>query len=117
MLLPAMTGSGLSELVIDKSALAPTAMLELAVLFPALGSGVAELTDAVSLIRVPDAVLEFTFTVRTNVAVAALFSVAILQVIAPLAPTAGVVQDHPAGTGRETKVVLAGVAPEKTTVV
>src|ERR1700675_2960570 len=98
MLLPAMTGSGLSELVTDRSALAPTAMMELAVLFPTLGSGVAELIAAVSVIKVPDAVLAFTFTVSTNVAVAALFKVAMLQVIAPLAPTAGVVQDHPTGT-------------------
>src|SRR3954462_14316426 len=99
MLFPAITGSGLSELVIDKSALVPTAMLELAVLFPGFGSDVTAATLAVSLISVPTGVLLFTFTVRTNVPVAALASVAIVQEIAPVAPTAGVTHTQPAGVG------------------
>src|SRR3954465_2978060 len=109
MLFPAITGSGLSELVIDKSALVPTAMLELALLFPRFGSDVMAATLAVSEISVPTGVLLFTFTVRTKVAVAALASVAIEQVVAPVAPTAGVAHNHPAGVGSDTNVVLAGV--------
>ena len=93
-------------------------MLELALLLAGLGSGVNdELTAAVSLIRVPNGVLEFTFTVTTKFAVAAAFRVAMVQVIAPVPPTAGVVHDQPAGVGSETKVVLAGVVPENVTVV
>src|SRR5580765_7692497 len=115
MLLPAMTGSGLSALVIERSALVPTAMLELALLFPGLGSAVTALTVAVSLIRVPNGVLLFTLTVTTNVALTPLFTVAMLHVMAPFAPTAGVTHDQPTGTGKDTKVVFAGVAPENVT--
>src|SRR3977135_1441932 len=115
MLFAAITGSGLSTFVIDKSALVPTAILELALLLPAVGSGVIELTVAVSVIRVPCAVFVFTFTVSTKVALTPLFKVAMVHVIAPLAPTAGVVHDQPAGVGNDTNVVLAGVAPEKLT--
>jgi hypothetical protein len=110
-----MTGLGLSVLVIDKSALAPTAMFELALLLPPVGSGVIAAIEAVSVMMVPNAVLVFTFTVRTKVPVAALARLAILQVIAPAAPTAGVVHAQPTGTGSDTNVVFAGVAPEKTT--
>src|SRR5881394_649351 len=104
MLFPAMTGSGLSAFVIDKSALVPTAILELALLLPGLGSGVIEFTVTVSVIRVPCAVFVFTFTVTTNVALTPLFKVAILHVIAPVPPTAGVAHPQPAGGTIETNV-------------
>src|SRR5436309_5956014 len=116
MLFPAITGSGLSALVIERSALVPTAMLELALLFPGFGSTVTEPTVAVSLMRVPTGVLLFTLTVRTKVALTPLFKVAMVQVMAPVPPTAGVTHTQPTGTGNDTNVVLAGVAPEKVTV-
>src|SRR5713101_1931001 len=116
MLFPAITGSGLSALVIDRSALVPTAMLELALLLAGLGSAVVEATVAVSLMRVPTGVLLFTLTVRTKVALTPLFKVAIVHVMAPAPPTAGVTHAQPTGVGRDTKVVLAGVAPENVTV-
>src|SRR5258706_1345193 len=109
MLFPAITGSGLSTLVIDKSALVPTAILELALLLPGLGSPVTALTVTVSLMRVPTGVLLFTFTVTTKVALTPLFKAAIVQVIAPVPPTAGVMHAQPTGVGRETNVVFAGV--------
>src|SRR5713101_1263172 len=116
MLFPAMTGSGLSAFVIERSALVPTAMLELALLFPGLGSAVVAPTVAVSLMRVPTGVLVLTLTVNTKVPLTPLFKVAMVQVMAPVPPTAGVTQAHPIGVGSDTKVVLAGVAPEKVTV-
>src|SRR5258705_11842080 len=106
MLFVAMTGSGLSELVIDRSALVPTAIVELALLLPALGSAVAAPTVAVSLMSVPTGVLVFTFTVSTKVALTPLFKVAIVQVIAPVPPTAGVAHPQPTGIGADTNVVL-----------
>jgi hypothetical protein len=115
MLFPAITGSGLSELVIDRSALFPTAMPELALLLPGLGSGVTELTAAVSLIRVPTGVLVLTLTVNMKVPLTPLFKVAMVHVMAPVPPTAGVTHPHPTGTGKDTNVVLAGVAPENVT--
>src|SRR5882757_325484 len=115
MLFPAITGSGLSTFVIDKSALVPTAILELALLLPGLGSPVTAPTVTVSLIRVPSGVLVFTLTVTTKVALTPLFKVPIVHVIAPVAPTAGVAHAQPTGTGRETNVVFAGVAPETLT--
>src|SRR5258706_16101833 len=117
MLFPAMTGSGLSALVIERSALVPIAMLELALLLPELGSAVTEPTVAVSVMRVPTGVLLFTLTVTTKVALTPLFKVAMVHVMAPVPPTAGVTHAQPTGTGKDTKVVLAGVAPENVTVI
>src|SRR2546426_9537039 len=117
MLFPAITGSGLSALVIERSALVPTAMFELALLFPGFGSTVTEPTVAVSLIRVPPGVLLLTLTVTTKVALKPLFKVAMVHVMAPVPPTAGVTHAQPTGTGKDTKVVLAGGAPENVTVI
>src|SRR5262252_1269508 len=112
MLLRTITGSGLSEVVIDRSALVPTAIPELALLLPTLGSPVPELTEAVSVISVPSAVPLLTFTTNVKVALVPLLKVAMLQLIAPVPPTAGCVgQAQPAGNEIETKVVFAGVAP------
>src|SRR5882724_6791636 len=105
MLFPAITGSGLSALVIERSALVPTAMLELALLFPGLGSAVAAATLAVSVMRDPTGVLLFTLTVTTKVALTPLFKVEIVQVMVPVPPTAGVTHTQPTGAGRDTKVV------------
>src|SRR5438132_4191189 len=116
MLFPAITGSGLSALVIDRSALVPTAMLDVALLFPGLGSAVAEPTVAVSVIRVPIGVFAFTFSVTTKVPLTPLLSVAILQLMFPAAPTAGFTHTHPGGVGSDTNVVFGGVASENVAV-
>ena len=107
----------MSTLVIERSALVPTAICELALLFVAFGSPVVVATVAVSVMTVPMAVLVFTFTVTTNVPVAPLARVAMVHVMVPVAPTAGVTQTHPAGVGYETKVVFVGTTSVNETVV
>src|SRR5436190_622241 len=61
-------------------------------LFPGVGSGVVLLTLAVFVIVEPLASLARTLSARLNVAVAALAKFAIVHVIAPVPPAAGVVQ-------------------------
>jgi hypothetical protein len=90
-----------------------TTSAAVAVLFAALGSVVEELTVAVSLIAVPAAVPAVTFRITGKLAEpdAKLGSV---QLTVPALPTAGSVQDHPAGMGvNDTKVVFAGVVSVK----
>lgn len=80
-----------------------------------LGSVVEELTVAVSLMAVPAAVPAVTFKITGKLTDpdAKLGSV---QLIVPVLPAAGRVQDQPAGMGvNDTKVVLAGVASVKVT--
>jgi hypothetical protein len=69
MLFPACTGTGLAELVTERSAELATCTLEEAVLLPVFGSPVAEETDAISLMVVPDATVVGTLTTKVNVAV------------------------------------------------
>jgi hypothetical protein len=78
----------------DGAAVTGTPVAELLPL-PALGSDVALATEA-ELAIVPLALPE-TVTVSVKVAVAPLASVAALQVIVPVVPTEGVVQEKPAG--------------------
>jgi hypothetical protein len=56
-------------LVTERAAELATCTLDEAVLFPVLGSPVAEETDAVSAITVPGATVVATFTTKANVAV------------------------------------------------
>ena len=72
------------------------------------GSLVDDVTVAVLLIAVPAAVPDGTFrtTVKLDDPAAKL---ALVQLIAPVPPEAGVVQDQPVGTVIELNVVLAGV--------
>jgi hypothetical protein len=65
-------------------------------------------TVAVSLMAVPAAVPEGTF--KTIVKLDEVTpKLAFVQLIVPVPPEAGVVQDHPDGTVIEPNVVLAGV--------
>src|SRR5436190_23953833 len=105
MLFPAVTGSGESVLVTDRSADVFTVVVAVAELFAVLGSNVDALTEAVLLI-VPPAVP--VFTTRVNTPEAAGATDGFVQLTVPPAPTAGVVHDHPPGDARETKVVPAG---------
>src|SRR5687768_17355518 len=68
MLLPATTGSALSVLTTDRSALALTVVVSVSVSLAAFGSVVAELTVAVLLITVPSAVPAGTVTTSENTA-------------------------------------------------
>jgi len=98
----------LSTLAIDsEGAAALTFVLEVELLFALAGSKVLELTVAVLLIALPAADTATSAT-SVNTSLAPLASEARLQVTAPLAPTAGVVQLQPAGALSETKPRLAG---------
>jgi hypothetical protein len=79
-------------------------------LFALLGSEVVAETEEVAVI-VPIATVEGTFSTTTMSAEvpAARFAVS-LHVTVPVAPTAGVVQVHPAGASTDWNVVFTGVA-------
>jgi hypothetical protein len=67
MLLPACTGTGLAEFVIDSEAVFATRTVDDALLLPRFGSTVVALaTETLSVMLVPDT----TFTTKVNVAVA-----------------------------------------------
>ena len=87
---PAITGSGESVLTIDRSAVAITLVVSVAVLLDRFGSGVVLVTVAVLLNTVPCG--RFVFTVDTIVIVAdaPTPSVPIVQVGADHVPTDGV---------------------------
>src|SRR5258708_5342383 len=57
---------------------------------------------------VPDAVAGFTCTTGENVALAPMAREAIVHVMVPPEPAAGVPHDHPPGTTRDWKFVPAG---------
>src|SRR5688500_18489718 len=108
-MLPAgSTGSGVSAIVTARSADGvATVVVVVAVSLPGVGSAVAEPTVAVSVITVPPAVPESTFTTRVNTSLAEAATLGLLQLTVPVAPTAGVVQLHPPGEVSEVNVVLA----------
>jgi hypothetical protein len=105
-LLPAVTGFGLAELVILKSAwVAPaTAIFAVAELSAGLVSCVAEAAVAASVMIVPAAVPAFTLTTTGNVLEVPGATLGFVQLIDPV-----VVHVHPAGTKlSDTNVVFAG---------
>src|SRR5713226_4949969 len=108
---PALTGSGLSLLVTDKSAAVLTVVIWVESLFAGLGSAVVVVTLAVLLIVVPLVVEELMFTTSVNVAVAPAARVALVAVTVPVPPTAGVVSVNagPEVCIIETNVVFVGV--------
>jgi hypothetical protein len=83
MLLPTATGSGVSVLVMDKSAIAVTAVVAVAELLPATGSLVVDDTVAVSLMEA--AAEPVTVTTMVTVTLAPLLIVPRLQVTMPAA--------------------------------
>jgi hypothetical protein len=86
-----------------------TTSAAVALLFPELGSVVAELTVAVSLMAVPAGVPAVTFTTAGKLA-EPVAKLGFVQVIVPALPATGRVQDHPPGIGvNDTNVVLGGV--------
>ena len=111
-LLPAVTGSGESIFATDKSVDVATVLVVVPVLLLVLGSGTGELAVAEFAMRVPLVVFAFTFTTSVNV-IDAPTPVVVPNPVAvtfPVPPTAGVVDVHPAGAEKETKVVFAGTA-------
>jgi hypothetical protein len=103
MLLPAATGTGLAALVTERSAESATCTLTVALLFTLFGS-LADDTESVSVIVVPDATFAFTFTTKVKLAV-------VFAARLPMVQLGGVVamlHVHPPGPIKETTVVLAG---------
>ena len=115
MLLPAATGFGVPLFVTVRSQAVVTVVVTVVLLFAALGSLVAEETVEFA-VMVPAAIFGATFTTTMMSAEAPDARLGSVQLTFPVAPTAGVVQDHPAGMETETNVVLAGVASVKLTV-
>jgi hypothetical protein len=108
---PGTTGSGDAATVTARSALpvATTVVVVDDVLFEVFESGVVLDTVAVSVITVPDAVPGLTRTCSGKLRDAPLATgVADEQLIAPVPPTAGVMQVHPAGGVSDWNVQFAG---------
>src|SRR5258708_23087445 len=88
---PAITLAGAVVVTAGGAAGAATDVVALAELFAGLGSAVVELADAVFVTVVP-ALATLDCTTRVKVAEAAAESEALVQVTAPVPPTAGVAQ-------------------------
>ena len=86
------------------------------VLLPGTGSGVADVTVAVFEIAVPVGTAGLTFTVSVKTAGAAGTSDAIEHDTVPPAPTAGVTHAQPPGAASETNVVPTGSVSDSATV-
>src|SRR5262245_34708790 len=112
----ATAGSGESDFRTRRLALASTVVAAVAALLPETGSS-ADVTVAVVLRTVPFAIPAPTFTTSVKDTLAPADSAALVQLTVPVAPTAGVVQLHPAGELRDTKVVPAGRESARATVV
>ena len=112
---PEATGLGVPLLVIAKSQATFTLVVTVVLLLALRGSAVVAETEEVAVI-VPMATVEGTFNTTTMSAEleAARFAVS-LHVTVPVAPTAGVVQVHPAGASTDWNVVFTGVASVNTT--
>ena len=106
-MLPATTGSGESTTLVDRLAEAETVVVAVPVLLAGVGSPLPEEMVAELLSSVPAATDELTLTTRVK-AELVVAKEGLLQLIAPPAPTAGVVQLHPAAALSEAKVVPAG---------
>jgi hypothetical protein len=105
--LPASTGSGLSDLLTDKSAWELTVVVAVALSFVAFVSPLLELMVAVFEI-VPGVVVGFTPTTRVKSAVVAFGNDSVLQVTVPVWSIGGVVHAHPGGAEMDLNIVLAG---------
>jgi hypothetical protein len=114
MLPPADTGFGVPLLVTARSQALVTGVVTVVLLFAELGSDVEELTEEFAVI-VTAAIVGATFTTTIMFADAPAARFGSVQLTFPVAPTAGVVQAHPAGMETETNVVFVGVASVKLT--
>jgi hypothetical protein len=114
ILAPAATGLGLPLFVTVKSQAVVTVVVTVVLLFAELGSGVSDVTEEFAVI-VTGATFDATFTTTIMSAEAPAARLRSVQLTFPVAPTAGVVQDQPAGIETETNVVLRGVASVKLT--
>ena len=107
MSLPAVTGSGVSTLVIDRFADVATVVVAVEELLPPFGLLVEELTVAVFDSTVPAAVDGATATTSVKKSTVAA-NEELVHETEPVAPTAGVVHDQLPVVESETNVVFAG---------
>ena len=114
---PATTGPADVVPIADKSACVCTVVEPEALLFAGLGSLVVLLTVAEFVIVVPAGVLGDTRTTRMNVAESPESRVAIVPMIDPVPPCAGLsrVNAGPEVCVTDTKVLLAGTLAEAVT--
>lgn len=113
---PALTGSGASARVTERSADAATVVVATPLLSAGLGSLVADAAVAVLLITLPAVTAASTCTTSVNAALP-MANVAFVQETVPLLPSAGVVQLQPPGAASETNVVPLGKVSVKVAVV
>jgi hypothetical protein len=115
---PAVTGSGRSVLVTERSGTLLTVPAVEALLLARFGSVEVVLTDAVFVMIDPPGAAAFTVTVMLNVADAPEAKEAIVQLMVPVPPKGGFVQlkAGPPTCAVETKVVPAGTGSLRTTV-
>src|SRR6266852_2662421 len=112
---PAVTGSGVSTFVNERSADAATVVVAVPLSLPGFGSLVADEAVAVLEMTVPAAVDGSAATVSVNTALPTA-RLGFEQETVPPAPTAGVVHDQPPGDDSATNVVPAGKVSDKDTV-
>src|SRR5581483_6849612 len=113
MLLPAITGSGESDLVTARSALVCTVVEAVAVLLPVDGSVVVEAATALLLMMLPLAALALTLTMIVKTAVSPFGTDALEKTMLPVPPamTESVrAQPLPVVNTADTNVVLVGTA-------
>jgi len=113
---PALTGSGVSTFVTDRSAdPVPTVVVAVPLSLPGFRSVVVEEAVAVFVMTVPSATPAPTLTSSVKTAVP-IVMLGLEQDTVPAAPTAGVVQDQPPGDDSDTNVVFAGSVSESAAV-
>jgi hypothetical protein len=110
MVAPAATGLGIPLLVMAKSHVTFRLVVTVVLLLALLGSEVVAETAEVAVIG-PTVTVDGTFNTTTMSAEVPEPRFALsVQVMVPVAPTAGVVHVHPAGASTDWNVVFAGVA-------
>src|SRR5579863_1129200 len=115
MLLPATTGLGVPALVTARSQRSPTPVTTVVLLLLKFGSEVVAVTEEFAVTALPG-VFAGTLTTMTISADVPEPRLAVsLHTTFPVAPTAGVVQVHPAGASTDSKVVGPGVASVRLT--
>ena len=109
---PAVTGLGVPLLVTVRSQVTTMLVTTLVLLFAAFGSEVVAETDEAAVIEAAVTV-DGTLTTTRMFADTPDATLGLVHVIVPVAPTAGVVQVHPAGAETDWNVVFVGVASVK----
>ena len=116
-MLPASTGPAVVVAIADRSACVDVRLVPEALLLAGSGSSVVLVTLTELVIAVPAGVLGDTRNTTVKLAELPEVSVAIVPVIAPVPPWAGLVRVKvgPEVWVTETNVVLAGTSPEAAT--